>query len=669
MVVAEAAPRLAGRGRRGLLLVVLVVALFQRPSAAQMVAQASSELVEALLAPLGAVDDLIANCNSEWQLVMCGEIPFTAREDLAHCCARYAPEAGGGGEPAASADTDTARAGALAVTMGGAPAVPRLDLDAGGYYFTSTVDLFMGRCTPPRTARLPVFSRDAQGRTQVEVQVRQFAGLNTRVIKAVKKAAIRAASKETRSRYNTLNRTKNGFNHPGTYASALELAATQTRLASQEQLQAMALNAMVTGDTRWVPVKRYGSWSFRVDTPADGYGGPFASAEVSIDYGGATKDSSQCSPAYLATRGPASQCHHIALVEIDGAMAYRQALAFLMNGNEGHAAQARAALVAWANTNRAFGLQDRNGPLEAAWAAGAYARAAELLRSSRYKGFSAADAAAVTGWLRGVLKPQMDYYVDVMTPNAVNAGRKNIYGNWHASIADAYIAIGVFANDAATYRRGLALFRTTVAAYFRWGRGADAAGRIVGEATETLRDIYHTEFALGSLLQAAEAAWAQDTDLYAENEYALAAALELHARIIIGALDSDEATLPPGFKLNSSMPAPPSGCTWRWDIETQKWASYRANPPTKCSDLLDGAKYVLGAKYMPTGFEIGYNHYAGRLGMPMPETAALLRRYPLDYFEFSWGAATLTHAGTAPALWRAGISDKAVCGRTLGRRR
>lgn len=46
--------------------------------------------------------------------------------------------------------------------------------------------------------------------------------------------------------------------------------------------------------------------------------------------------------------------------------------------------------------------------------------------------------------------------------------------------------------------------------YFKWGRGAWAPGRIIGESTETLRDIYHFEFGLGSLVQVAETAWAQN---------------------------------------------------------------------------------------------------------------------------------------------------------------
>jgi hypothetical protein len=29
------------------------------------------------------------------------------------------------------------------------------------------------------------------------------------------------------------------------------------------------------------------------------------------------------------------------------------------------------------------------------------------------------------------------------------------------------------------------------------------------------------------------------------------------------------------------------------------------------SNLNDGFKYVLGSKYLPTAFEVGFNHYAG----------------------------------------------------------
>ena len=117
----------------------------------------------------------------------------------------------------------------------------------------------------------------------------------------------------------------------------------------------------------------------------------------------------------------------------------------------------------------------------------------------------------------------------------------------------------------------------------------------------------------------------------------MAAAMELHARIINAKTEDDEAILPPGFKFFGSMPEAPEGCTWRWDIETQLWASYNmTGDKAKCSDLDDGVKYAVGVKYLPNGFELGYNHYVGRLGMKLPETAELLSQNRVDWYEFCW---------------------------------
>jgi len=56
-----------------------------------------------------------------------------------------------------------------------------------------------------------------------------------------------------------------------------------------------------------------------------------------------------------------------------------------------------------------------------------------------------------------------------------------------------------------------------------------------------------------------------------------------------------------------------------------------------------------------------YNHYVGRLGIKLPETAALIRRYPLEHHEFHWGQGTLSHADTAYQLWRPGLSATTLC--------
>lgn len=280
------------------------------------------------------------------------------------------------------------------------------------------------------------------------------------------------------------------------------------------------------------------------------------------------------------------------------------------------------------------------------------ARALEILRAT-WPNFGQSHLDAFLAWAYSVLLPQMHYYIDEATPLALKSGKRQVYGNWHASVADAYVAIGVLADNRALYDKGRALYRKTLHEYLKWGRG-HAPGRLLGETTETLRDIYHTEFGLGSLVQVrsgrrrvpmeqgsrrtllsrlcsflplnppfvaacppsrppptarlpathththslqtdptlqtkqhkqttnkttqtnhkrnkpqtncqvAETAWTQNEDLYQEADYALAAALELHARIINAFAAGDESKLPDGFKFFESMPKPPAECAWRW---------------------------------------------------------------------------------------------------------
>lgn len=63
------------------------------------------------------------------------------------------------------------------------------------------------------------------------------------------------------------------------------------------------------------------------------------------------------------------------------------------------------------------------------------------------------------------------------------------------------MAVGVLSENITTYNRGVGLFNTVVAQYLRWGKDPYATGppsaRVLGEATETLRDMYHTQFGMG----------------------------------------------------------------------------------------------------------------------------------------------------------------------------
>ncbi|KAI8464660.1 MAG: chondroitin AC/alginate lyase [Monoraphidium minutum] len=596
------------------------------------------------------------DCRDEWQLVMCSEVAATdaGPEAVASCCAAHVARPA---EPA------------IAGVVQQGQDVGRPDLDADAVY-----DWRFRTCVPLRHAELPTFSRDSDGTTQVKIVRQPVPELRSDLIRRIKTAALAAAPEQIPAAMRSLRERdaaarpikEGSFQHPGGYVGAAELALLQSRLEGGEPLTMAAKTALLTG--RGIPIEYKSSgWYVPVNAPRD-YWGPMAMEKVLTDWGGWHKwNSSPCPPNYPSD-APAKHCGHFAFVEMDASISYRSALAYVATGDEQYARNARDAVMGWAATNKVFGIEDRNGPLEAGWGLGAMARTMQLLRAT-WPGFHQSDLDKFVGWVDAVLMPQMDYYVDGLNPGLLKGRAKETvtYGNWPATIADAYMALGVLADDRARYDKGYALYRAVVEGYFKWGRGKWSRGRIIGETTETLRDVYHTLFGLGSLIQAAETAWGQDSDAYKEQEYVLAASLELHARIINAHEEGDEAALPPGFKFFESMPKAPHGCSWSWDIKTQDWTAYRKGDGSKCADQKDKTKYLLGIKYLPTGFEIGYNHFVGRLGMSMPETAKLLRRHPVDWHAFCWGLGTLTHADTARDLWRAGVTPEALCEPARGR--
>lgn len=72
-------------------------------------------------------------------------------------------------------------------------------------------------------------------------------------------------------------------------------------------------------------------------------------------------------PAKYPAAAPLTQCGHYAFVEIDASMAYKSAVAYAATNDDRYAERAVEAIMAWATTNKQFGLSDKNGPLEAAW--------------------------------------------------------------------------------------------------------------------------------------------------------------------------------------------------------------------------------------------------------------------------------------------------------------
>ena len=241
----------------------------------------------------------------------------------------------------------------------------------------------------------------------------------------------------------------------------------------------------------------------------------------------------------------------------------------------------------------------------------------------------------------------------------------------HSTIAEAYISFGSLTENRNRYNKGKDLFMRTLTDYFRWGKGNWTKGppettRMLGECSETLRDIDHSQMGLGGLVQVAEMCWQQDEDLYSHDDCALAAALEFQARIInsVTARDGgrDESYLPLGFRHIENAPKLPDGIRYRLDTKTQRLSGHDKDGYGKQvgPELKDGVKYVRDIAYRPSGWEIGYNHYIGRLGMSMPETQKLLQRTWPDWYTFHWGLGTLTHGDTAQYLWRSGVKTSTI---------
>eukprot|EP00878_Enallax_costatus_P021549 GHUV01022820.1.p1 GENE.GHUV01022820.1~~GHUV01022820.1.p1 ORF type:complete len:106 (-),score=20.97 GHUV01022820.1:1547-1864(-) len=69
-------------------------------------------------------------------------------------------------------------------------------------------------------------------------------------------------------------------------------------------------------------------------------------------------------------------------------------------------------------------------------------------------------------------------------------------------------------------------------------------------------------------------------------------------------------------------------------------------------NLHDSASIGTGLQCLSICREVGYNHYKGRMGWEMPNTAAMLAKHRPEKYVFHWGLGTLTHYRTAEVLHR-----------------
>ncbi len=281
----------------------------------------------------------------------------------------------------------------------------------------------------------------------------------------------------------------------------------------------------------------------------------------------------------------------------DSGAAYAQALLWHFSGNKTYAENAIKIMNAWSGTLTG-GHQRENGPVQAAWCAEVWPRAAEILRYTD-AGWSAADIARF-----------QDMLTQQYVPSLIGGSCEN--GNKELSMSEALINIGVFNDDRATFDLGLKMWRGRAPAYIYlstdgptpvkpanceemaiWGNKGHTTPLVDGLLQETCRDSGHANMALSAMVNAAETARQQGVDLYAEQGRRIMAALEYQAQF----LAPNNAPVPQYLEFNKHP-------TW----------------------------------------EIAYNHFHNRLGHSLPKMAAVLPTNRPTGVSHHMAWETLTHA-------------------------
>ena len=220
-----------------------------------------------------------------------------------------------------------------------------------------------------------------------------------------------------------------------------------------------------------------------------------------------------------------------------------------------------------------------NAPLECAWGSICMLRSMEILKYT-YDGFRSYE---------GFQERFSSFLNLIILPNLTNRYKEitKWNNNWILTIQEALLQYYLYMDDINNANKILNDFRAVL---------PKCIIHDCGICTETTRDLIHSQFQLGSIVQIAEVCWNQGLDIYSVNKNTIYKCLEYHARI-----------------LNGNIP-----------VEMNK------------NDLKD-------VWFMPSIWDIAYNHYKNRMKCldGMPQTDKLLRtkcNRP-EKLTFNWGPA------------------------------
>ncbi|MGZ0150277.1 alginate lyase family protein [Kribbella sp. WER1] len=204
----------------------------------------------------------------------------------------------------------------------------------------------------------------------------------------------------------------------------------------------------------------------------------------------------------------------------DAIAAYTDALLWYLTRDDRYAQKSIELMDAWSATIKDH--TNSNAPLQTAWAASSWPKAAEIIK---YEYGNWPNAGRFATMLRNVYVPKI-----------INGSNSN--GNWELSMTEALQGIGVFLEDRAIYDKAIALYRVRVPAYvYLASDGAlpktvpsqnlNTRDKIVsywqGQGTfvtgltqETCRDFTHTGYGISSISHVLETARIQGVDMYSE---------------------------------------------------------------------------------------------------------------------------------------------------------
>lgn len=308
---------------------------------------------------------------------------------------------------------------------------------------------------------------------------------------------------------------------------------------------------------------------------------------------------------------------NVALLYNDIARAYQNALRWKISGNPENGDTARNILNAWSAT-----LTTVSGNADRYLASGLYgyelANAAELMRD--YPGFNVTQMQDML--INVFYKPLNERFLigNEYGRDHNDAYIQNYWANWDLANMAATVAIGIFCDRRDIYETGIE--------YYKNGAGNGSVYNAIpflhpdglAQWQESGRDQAHTQLGIGLMAVINEMAWHQGDDLYgwANNRF-------LRAAEYVAKYNNGEAV----------------------PFAVYEWGS-GTNGSVQTHTGISGASRN---EYRPV-WEMIYNHYAGRKGLSVPNSAAraaLLRpeggpstQYPSTFDQLGFGTLLYT---------------------------